>query len=329
MVDKKKIDILTSLLKDNKNFCIVTHPNADLDAVASTFSLKFIIKKINKDATIKIIFPQGINSLSKKVLKYLEINEKYFKEMNNWMWDICFLVDTNNLANLNSIGDTLKKRLQKVVLIDHHESSITNFLLDIVQVSALASSIIMYEISKAIDVKLPKKIRMLLIAGIIDDTNRFSIANPRIFKVCYNLLKEDVDYLKIMSALQSDENFSKKMARLKALQRMKIYHFKNLIIATTYVSAYESFAADTIIKLGADLALVASKRDSKIRIISRSSTDFYTKTGINLGADIMPKIGDYLHGEGGGHAMAGGASGFGDLQDALSFSIKILSEKLK
>jgi nanoRNase/pAp phosphatase (c-di-AMP/oligoRNAs hydrolase) len=102
----------------------------------------------------------------------------------------------------------------------------------------------------------------------------------------------------------------------------------NWLIAFSHVSAYQASAARAMIAVGAHVAVVAGQRGEKIQISMRSSRDFYEKTGVHLGRDIAKPLGEYLKGMGGGHSLAAGVNGVGDVEASLKRCMRLLKEKL-
>jgi bifunctional oligoribonuclease and PAP phosphatase NrnA len=107
------------------------------------------------------------------------------------------------------------------------------------------------------------------------------------------------------------------------------------IIALSNVSAYQASAARALIDLGAHVAAVAGKKDNspEIEISMRCNREFSEKTGIHLGKDVAKPLGQYLQGEflqgmGGGHAMAAGVNGRGQISVALDRCLKLLKDIL-
>ena len=60
----------------------------------------------------------------------------------------------------------------------------------------------------------------------------------------------------------------------------------------------------------------------------RCTHEFAEKTGIHLGKDIANPLGEIMHGQGGGHAMAAGVNAKGDIKLALKSAHILLKEKL-
>jgi nanoRNase/pAp phosphatase (c-di-AMP/oligoRNAs hydrolase) len=77
--------------------------------------------------------------------------------------------------------------------------------------------------------------------------------------------------------------------------------------------------------MGADVAIIGGHPGkNKVRLSSRSTRDFYDRTGINLGTDVMEPLGQIIDGKGGGHANAAGANGKKHLSAALDKAIDLI-----
>lgn len=129
--------------------------------------------------------------------------------------------------------------------------------------------------------------------------------------------------------------FSERIARLKACKRTETEKIGDWIIALSHVSAYQASAARALIDLGAHMAAVAGKKNGtgEIEISMRCTREFSQQTSVHLGKDIAKPLGQYLQGEylqgmGGGHAMAAGVNGKGDIDAALKQCLKLLRERL-
>ncbi len=141
----------------------------------------------------------------------------------------------------------------------------------------------------------------------------------QIFKRGYHI--SDVDEL-----LRVEDDISKKIAILKAHQRMKLYSFSEFIIATSNVSSCEALAAKTILSTGADVAFVGADNGSEVRISGRAKKAVIDR-GINL-AKIMSQVAPIIGGEGGGHKGAAGANGKTNMEEGLKKCVEFFIQDL-
>ena len=308
---------------------ITTHVNADPDALASALLLEFIIqKKYGLETTI--IFPQGLNMLSKRIVEDLGI-EVPEKELGEIRFDAILLVDTSTSELLDSIMEKIKTLKTPIGIIDHHlppgdlaKISVFNIIKKEVATTAL-----ILQLDEALSLKLPSKLSTLAITGILYDSGRFSRASSTSLKVVARLIDEGGDYdraVKLLSVPEEKEDLPSRMAKLKGAQRAMLIKMGSHLIAITHVSSHEAPVARALIPLGADVAFVIGGKE-ELRISSRAREGFVRKTGIDLG-ELMRELEKYLEGKGGGHSTAGGFNGKGDPQRAIRAIVNLLEERL-
>jgi nanoRNase/pAp phosphatase (c-di-AMP/oligoRNAs hydrolase) len=169
---------------------------------------------------------------------------------------------------------------------------------------------------------------MALFVGIAFDTRHFALANSSTFAIIANLVELGIDAQQTLSQFALPIDPSERLAKLKASKRVKIIKIDGWIVALSHVSAFQAQAAKALVDLGAHMSAVAGKKSDKVEISLRSTRQFYEGTKIHLGIDIAAHLGEYLEGVGGGHAMASGVSGRGEIQIALKKCLELLKEKI-
>jgi len=211
--------------------------------------------------------------------------------------------------------------------VPHAETkNISDFYM--VDESAVSTCEVIFELIKAEGIKLKKSSNLALLVGILADSARLRLATAKTIQIIAMLLDCGVDYQKALELVYlPEEDVSEKIACLKAAQRMEIHKVDNWVLVTTKINSFESRAANSIISQGADCVFVGSENKEKIKISGRARDNFLKVTGINLGRDIMPPVGESVGGSGGGHKEAAGVkSNSGDIDSALSECVKITKE---
>jgi nanoRNase/pAp phosphatase (c-di-AMP/oligoRNAs hydrolase) len=94
------------------------------------------------------------------------------------------------------------------------------------------------------------------------------------------------------------------------------------------VNSYQASVARILNYVGAHVAVVGGMNNDRFIISLRCKENFHKKTGIHLGKDIAMPIAERLNGSGGGHAMAAGINGIGDIDDIIEKCIDKIKEKL-
>lgn len=324
------IDELRSFLLNNKGlvYGILTHKNADPDALSSMLILKNFLEAL-KNKTY-LILPEGLNAASKIVLNKLGIRTSFVSpHLMRWineLIDIYIIVDTSSPVQLGQLIDIVREK--PYIVIDHHQpGALINDSLISLSHKVVSTCELVYLLLKDMWWFSSLEATLLLI-GILYDSRRFIYVDKYSFRIIDELInKYDGDYRKALNVLQKKMDVSERIARLKGAQRLKIERIGEYVVVTTHVSAFEGSVARAIIELGADVVFVASSND-RLRIVGRATPEFVEKTRISLGRDIMPIIGKLIKGNGGGHDTAGVAEGSGSIDYGLKLALNVLRKTL-
>ncbi len=327
---REKILSLKTILQEYKNVGIITHKNADPDALASVIALKEVLLK-KTTSSIKTIFPEGINSFSKRIVEALNIHLESSNEIEDI--ELFIVVDTSSSTQLGEFSKYIVSK--KLVIIDHHEGGDLGekALLQIRTANVSSTSEIVYLIGRELGVVFDGKTLELLMAGIVFDSKRFILAKPTTFNIVAELVSQGIDYSKIIKLFNVRPELSERIARIKASIRARHYRVKDIIVTLTEVGAYEASVARILVELGSDIVFVANQVDEKeVRLTVRASPYFIEKTGVHVGRDVLAKLSSYFGGSGGGHDAAGGYTGYNTTSDkvlekAFDMLISVLEEK--
>ncbi len=272
-----------------KEYAILMHRHADPDAVASAAGLLKIVKG-------KLYAPGGLSSLGKKVAEFLglKISEGPVTE------DRIIVVDTASSTQLPGVNLHDKE----VVRIDHHA---TGDIGGFTEPSASSTSELIALMLKDLGIKPDWKTATALMAGILYDSKQLRISRPETFEALWFLSVYGGKTSEAYNLLENKQrdDFSIRVAKMKACQRLKFYKVKDLIIAITEIGSHESSVIKMLLENGADVVYVVSVREGETRVYGRLS-----KRALNLGLDvseILKELAEDYGGSGGGHKGAGGA----------------------
>ncbi len=187
---------------------------------------------------------------------------------------------------------------------------------------------VVYRLFKEAELKPAPDEAKALFLGIAFDTRHFVIATSDALKVVADLVDAGVNAQEILPILSLPMDYSERIARLKAANRVNLLRMNDWLIALSHVNAYQASASRGLIALGAHVAIVAGKKENKIQVSFRASREFYTETDIHMGRDLAKPLGDFLGGMGGGHSVSAGANGAGDVDACLNFCAKLLKKRL-
>ncbi|MCL2475617.1 DHH family phosphoesterase [Candidatus Bathycorpusculum sp.] len=323
-------DLLAIIEEKQAGFVLLMcHRSADADAICSAYGLQGLIKRFLPNTVVEIGCPAGINKPSKTLLDYLPITVSLKPNIESA--EVIVLLDMNTIEQLDEATEAVKKSPAPKIIIDHHapnQETLKQCSLCIIDDKASANCELIYRLYAEAQVKPNLNEAKALFVGIAFDTRHFALANSPTFGILAALVEEGIDAQQTLAQFALPIETSERIAKLKACKRAKIVQVDNWIIALSHVSAFQAPAAKALIDLGAHVSAVAGKKSGKIEISLRSVRQFNEGAGVHLGTDIAAPLGEYLQGIGGGHAMASGVSGKGEIQDALKQCLTLLKQKI-
>ena len=237
----------------------------------------------------------------------------------------------NTVEQLDEVSDIIKKSPAPKIVIDHHAPSPDTMQLCklcIIDDKAAANCELIYRLFAEAEIEPNLNEAEALFVGIAFDTRHFALANSSTFGVLAKLVSVGIDAQQTLAKFAAPIDSSERVAKIKACKRAKVAKVEGWIIALSHVSAYQAPAAKALVDLGAHASAVAGKKNGKIELSLRSTRQFYEGAGVHLGVDIAAPLGEFLEGVGGGHAMAAGVSGKGEIQAALKKCLALLEAKI-
>lgn len=329
MFTSKKDDWLSYL--KGKNLLITSHDLVDLDGFISGLSLKFFFENFFVTQKIDLIFSR----LSKRVKTFLKNFTQKFpdfsfsfqtsKEFLNA--DIIIIVDSNNLDQIR-IFDNLDLQIP-FIFIDHHlylQKNYTNNIssLNLIFDNYSSTSEIVLKLFEDYNVEIPIPYKYLLISAILTDSGFLKYGNTRTINNLYNILQNQLEIQDVLPLLERDKELSEKIARIKALQRVKLIRVNDWLIGISHLSSFSASAASLLTKIGFDIGIVVSEEKSEYRITTRAKKYICLQTGLHLGK-IISEIDNV---NGGGHEGAASLNGKIDLDKILNQLIDKIKETL-
>ncbi len=331
---RSKIQSYLNSLK-GKTILITTHELADLDGVSSSIALNFFLKKLVNDIKT-IIYFSGISKRTELFLerlkqKFPEFNPIFAESFENNSIDVFFILDTNKLSNVDEFLklNQIQREQRHFFFIDHHFSdemtinskeNIQGICLD--EYSSTCE--IIFDLFEEFKVSFIDPIRFLLIAGIITDSGYLKFANNHTIQALAKLLNDNIEYQELRLMLKTEPDISEKIAQIKGTQRAEMIKVKKWLIGVSQVSSFEASAANILIKIGFDVAMVISERKDEYRISVRAKKRVCRKTGLHLGK-LLEEISRDYNANGGGHDGAASiniAKEEGTLKDVILDKIK-------
>ncbi len=321
----------------NKNVLITTHAHVDIDGAASCYIFKIFFTSYFKNEAALVLpeFSKSTRDFLEKVSqKFRELSFSFNDEFDISNIDVILVLDTNNLAQV-SIFDKLNISNAEIpfIFIDHHlnlKKDYKNNLssLNIINEQVSSTSEIIFELCEFFNFKLEFPYKFLLISAILTDSGFFKYGNNDTIKRISRLLDDQLDFQEILSTLEFEQDISEKLARIKALQRLKLIRSKDWLIGMTHVGSFEAGVAALLINIGLDVSIVYSEKKTTFRISTRAKKRVCIKTGLHLGK-ILQEVAEECEGSGGGHDGAASLNGKNDLKKILNKIIEKIKQILK
>jgi nanoRNase/pAp phosphatase (c-di-AMP/oligoRNAs hydrolase) len=174
------------------------------------------------------------------------------------------------------------------------------------------------------NIELPIPYKYLLVSAILTDSGFLKYGNTGTIKSLNHILQDQLEIQDVIPLLEREIDISEKIARIKALQRVKLIRINNWLIGISHLSSFSASAASTLTKVGFDIGIVVSEDKSDYRITTRAKKQVCLKTGLHLGK-IINKINNV---NGGGHDGAATFNGKNDVEESLNQLIDKIKETL-
>ncbi|MEM4137385.1 MAG: DHH family phosphoesterase [Candidatus Anstonellaceae archaeon] len=298
-----------------KRSIITFHSFGDLDSCASSIALSELLGKssiIAMQDTVQSDVKNLIKDYYPKFMKFSKAIELYPNAP-------IIVVDCNekNLL-LNNVEEA-------DFLIDHHALSQNSIKAKNYFVWPEASS------TSELVAKLfmpSEKVASLLILAIVADSAKLINSSSDTFYVLHKLLKKyDLDFQEVCQPLYVPYPFKKRLEILKSLSSINFYHENGYIVASGSSKIYSGLIAESLIKIGADVAFIASTNKFCIISARMHKRNLFS---VDL-VKIVKEVGVLLGGDGGGHSLAACASGpkIENCTAALELAKNLFFEQIK
>ena len=292
---------LEKKIKDSEQVFIVPHKGTDLDAIASSIAMYYIVKKYGKEVHIildedPLKIEPGVKMIVDEVKNNISLItlDKYKRMSGNNDLLIACDVNKSYLVCCKNELDNFKEK----VVIDHHNEDANTIETDtkLILPEKSSASEIMCELLKYFQLKPDSFLANYLLAGIYLDTNKFTKnAGCNTMKIVAALTSKGADIGKVNRYFEEDFYSDRRVQDL--ISKSEFYSYTVALCVgdakMRYLKEELAKAADYLLRyrnVDASFA-VGYTEDDVISISARSKGD------INVG-DIMKEL------EGGGHSTS-------------------------
>lgn len=318
---------LSALFSSEKpaSVAIVTHRGADVDALASSYGMREIVLCMLPSTNVSIHSLGRLPRKSRGLVGFLDLdisNDEPLISDASWV----MLLDTGGWSTTGLEVATLKRAKHRI-LIDHHPPVDVGSCDILIQRSFTSTSEIVLEIFDKTGCHLDERAATALLAGVITDTAGLREANEDTLRHLCELGSKGARISKAWEIISREEARDEMIAKLKAAQRMKILKLGEIVAVLTEVGSYHSSVASSLVRLGADLAVVFSREDMGSKASLRASRRFSELSAVDLGA-LSSDLAKELGGHGGGHIRASALNSSKSVEESLVVAGEFLTKHL-
>lgn len=325
------VELLSPILSNSKNICIISHANPDGDAIGSSLGLFHLLKSNERIVNVLLPdrLPEFLRWLPGGTNVVVGFDQKPLAAKVLAEADLIICLDFNQLNRVNGLEEGLTNASAKRILIDHHPEPDDVFELGLSVTTSSSTSELVYDVAEGLGltVNLAKEVATCIYTGIMTDTGSFSygISTGRPFAVLAHLMDAGAEKERIHAAVY--DSFSEGRMRLMGVcLKDKMVVFPKL--RTAYISLtaseikqYSNRIGDTegFVNMplsieGIVFTVLFVERDGQIKLSLRSRGNF----AVNVFAK--------KHFNGGGHRnAAGGKSNKTLLETIADFETLLVS----
>jgi phosphoesterase RecJ-like protein len=312
---------LGTLIRQRKDFLVVSHANPEGDAIGSSLAMYLILKGMGKE--VKVFNADGFPKTFAFMPGYADVA----REMPGDRFDATIVVDCGDieLAGVKILGEA---RLGKIVNMDHHRTNRNYGHINMVDPEAGAAGEVIFHFLESEGISFGYDVAVNLYVAIQTDTGSFRFANTKAetLRVASELVKKGVRPEKVSESLYE----SMPVGKLKLMS--KVFGTLELMgggrIATTYVTqemlretGTGKDAAEGFINFANSLEGVQVAAMFREREEGDVKVSFRSKKGV----DVSRIAGDF---GGGGHMNAAGCSLPGPISAAMEKVVARIMEIL-
>ena len=306
-------------IKDFDDFIIIPHINPDGDSVGSALALCLVLREIGKTAYVA-----DITENMPKNLGFIDVCG--FTAPKDFVPKTAFAEDCADKARM--FDESAFDKCENSFCIDHHITNGGFADFNLVNSEASATGEIVFDIAKALDVRLSRECAKYLYCAIASDTGSFKYSNAseKTFEIAAVLRKIYGEFSSLSHAMFDEITLEQLYLKQHALESLKIYHGgKTAVMCIDYKYLEENGLtfdqADFLAGIprsikGIEVGVFAKIKRDEVKFSLRSN-EF-----ANV-AEIAAKFG------GGGHKRAAGVSFEIPYDEAIQKLLKAIEDEIR
>ncbi len=333
MISSKDFQKAVELINKSSNILITTHIKPDGDACGSVAVMYDVLTALGKKVELilpselpewyEFLFTEKVPIIDEDVTLE-QLKQGQFAEP-----DLIVLIDVNSNNQLSKFSEYLKQNDKPVLVIDHHITNDGLGDVELIDTTAAATALIIFDFLKYANWQITEKIAQALFVAAATDTGWFQFGNTdsKVHRSCAELIDAGVNPTQIYHDLY--QNFSPQRFKLMAAMLNTLELHLNGRFATQHILQADFERTGAAYKDTENLidecqristveaaALFVQLPDGRVKISLRSSGAIDVRK-------IAAKFG------GGGHTMAAGVHLPGPLKDAKQLILGEMKEQFR
>jgi phosphoesterase RecJ-like protein len=225
-------------LRSHDRFLIVTHENADGDALGSLVAMRLGLERLGKDS---VTFLPGESDIPRDLL-LLDLEGLERELPADAAERVLLALDCANAARMGAAADLLE-RVPLSIDVDHHHDNTRFGTINLVLDGASSTGEIVAGILDGLGIELDREIAEPIYVALITDTGAFGYTNttPEAHNLAARLLRAGVDPRRISQELYERVALAHLKLVGRALERAAVYEGGRLIVSYLLRSDFEEF----------------------------------------------------------------------------------------
>jgi len=309
---------LVKALDEANHILIIAHVNPDADSMGSALAMYTHVLRLHKKVSLYCQTEKMNPSL-----KFLPFFEKVKKHIPR-DYDLALSFDCGAIKRL---GIETKGAL---VNVDHHVSNELYGSINLVDVTAISTTQVLYDFFKANEIKINAKMATCLYSGLVDDSQCFTTAktSARSFEMAADLIQCGADNALCVTKLFKERSLASLRLKAKLLSTMTLHHAATVVSTLVEKSFFEETGA---YEVDCEEALNESLELSTVKIAFMLR---YTKEGKIKGSLRCKDTRDMnvlatVFGGGGHKHSAGFVTEATDLQTIKNKILEVITKDIK
>lgn len=331
MIKSNDFQKAVELINKSNDILLTTHTRPDGDACGSLVAMYDTLNALGKNVKLILLsgIPEWYEFLFAEKVPILgeDFTVEQLKQGRFAEHDLVIIVDTNSYSQLPQFDQYLKHTDKPVLVLDHHVTADGLGDVELVDTTAAATALIVFDLLKYANWLITEKIAQVLFVAIATDTGWFQFGNTdsRVHRSCAELIDAGVNPTQIYHDLYQNLSYQRFKLMTAMLNTLELhldgrYATQHLLQADFEQTGAARKDTENLIDVCRRIgtvevaALFVESANGRIKVSLRS------RGAIDV-SEIAAKFG------GGGHKMAAGAHLPGPLENAKQVVFEQLKEQ--